>query len=87
MRNAVRRLYGHLRLTPSVRCHLKAQVGMCLDVLAARSLRRRLCWLGRVMISRRRTVTTRTLGTLSVNGMRLWLLCICLVLWVLVRVS
>ncbi|MBI0679121.1 hypothetical protein HCH73_19020 [Citrobacter koseri] len=90
MRNVIRRLCGHLYPAPSVKCRLKALAGRLLHDLAVYclQLQRQFCWLWRVIISRRRRmVNSRALGMLSVNGIRLWLFCVLLALWILVRVS
>ncbi|ELV2845741.1 hypothetical protein QNZ47_004563 [Enterobacter cloacae] len=52
----------------------------------ARRLKRRAQWWGLVMISRRRTVVFPVLGSLSLNGVRLWMACAALVVWGLTRV-
>ncbi|MCU6243805.1 hypothetical protein [Enterobacter asburiae] len=47
----------------------------------------RLRWCALVMVSRRRVVAFPLLGPLNINGVRLWLLCIVLIVGGLIRGS
>lgn len=64
--------------------HMKIQSDMdrCIHVI-----KRRITWFVLVMISRKHTVSFPFLGDLNLFGVRLWLVCIFMVLWAIFRVQ